>query len=724
MQPRKKGSFHLTGPYLRFFLSYAVIFLIPVICLSAFCYTNFIDRFQTMTYEMRRAEQQKQCDDLDTLLEELKNMTVQFSISPQEIRSLDSDVLMRISLMKQLQKLLSMNMRLSDALFWVSEQSMFYSAQTSYASDSYREINREDLPDTLRQAWEEIEQSKRLVINLFSGRQQQGECLFISYPYPYQSVHPSAFLVFCISEPNLLPDVSQPYALKYNGRVLWDGIDLSKVPADAPIVSDGARTTYLTTVSARKNFVLTTQINNAVLFSSIYTVRDAFMFLTLLVTVLSVFLFSLFSYRNGKPIDELNRMLFKLGVIDEKTALKNTQTTQTIAYMKRLSDSNSQLDHKLAEEQYVSHNLWMSKLLNSSEQYLPDIVPHLEKYGIRLDSPYYTVALIYLSTRVQSNLLFDQYLFQEKDYALQYYVDAQNKIFLLIGSNDKGSLRELLGRLMAKLSEMGFASEIFVGATFKGREGIHRAYISALFSVDDEILCDGRLHFLDGQQNEQPFFYPQAELDMLGQSLRDRDAEKFRAVCRSLSYQMTHSYHHDFWYKTVCYEIVNCIIRMYADEENREALLRPINLFLSSLNHTALRREITALFDEFSDTVYQHMLGDAKRRELPAAATLDDMVDYIRANYTDSEFCLTALCDHFGIAQNNLTQQFKRRMGTTPARYIAALRIEDAKKLLIETDMPVKDVARKIGMSDLTTFSRNFHANVNMTPGQFRAVSK
>ncbi len=95
---------------------------------------------------------------------------------------------------------------------------------------------------------------------------------------------------------------------------------------------------------------------------------------------------------------------------------------------------------------------------------------------------------------------------------------------------------------------------------------------------------------------------------------------------------------------------------------------------------------------------------------------------YIQENYTDTDFYLGAVADYFNLSLNNLSQQFKRHLGMSPAKYITILRIDKAKELLTKTNKSVKDIALEIGYSDSSVFVRNFKNATSFTPVQYREM--
>jgi LacI family transcriptional regulator len=76
------------------------------------------------------------------------------------------------------------------------------------------------------------------------------------------------------------------------------------------------------------------------------------------------------------------------------------------------------------------------------------------------------------------------------------------------------------------------------------------------------------------------------------------------------------------------------------------------------------------------------------------------------------------------VGRRTLEQRFLRLLGRTPAAEIRRVRIEEAKRLLIDTDKAMGAVARASGFSQLDMFSRAFRRVVGMPPSEYRRTRK
>ena len=72
------------------------------------------------------------------------------------------------------------------------------------------------------------------------------------------------------------------------------------------------------------------------------------------------------------------------------------------------------------------------------------------------------------------------------------------------------------------------------------------------------------------------------------------------------------------------------------------------------------------------------------------------------------------------VARRALEQRFVRLVGRTPAAEIRRVRIEDAKRMLVESERSIAAISRSSGFGHQDLFSRVFRRYVGMTPTQFR----
>ncbi len=78
------------------------------------------------------------------------------------------------------------------------------------------------------------------------------------------------------------------------------------------------------------------------------------------------------------------------------------------------------------------------------------------------------------------------------------------------------------------------------------------------------------------------------------------------------------------------------------------------------------------------------------------------------------------LCDRLGFGRTHLDNLFRQRLGRTVAREFARVRMNRARRLLLDTELPLAEVATQSGFLTLPHFCRVFKRETSLPPTQFR----
>lgn len=115
-----------------------------------------------------------------------------------------------------------------------------------------------------------------------------------------------------------------------------------------------------------------------------------------------------------------------------------------------------------------------------------------------------------------------------------------------------------------------------------------------------------------------------------------------------------------------------------------------------------------------------HLLADCVRRVgyAPSApiGAVTEMVD----REFRHPLRLADIAARTGVRPTTLASRFRREMGMTVGAYVRQRRIDFARRLLLETDAPVAEVARAAGFYDEAHLNRCFRQATGTTPAAFR----
>jgi len=121
-------------------------------------------------------------------------------------------------------------------------------------------------------------------------------------------------------------------------------------------------------------------------------------------------------------------------------------------------------------------------------------------------------------------------------------------------------------------------------------------------------------------------------------------------------------------------------------------------------------RELTACVSR-PDTVACHQ------------ASAERVILAMRSNLEDP-FSLKAMARVALASPYHFNRIFRQITGIPPTRFLYALRLDAARRLLLSTDERVTDICYQTGYNSLGTFTRRFHSLIGVSPNALRALAR
>ena len=94
--------------------------------------------------------------------------------------------------------------------------------------------------------------------------------------------------------------------------------------------------------------------------------------------------------------------------------------------------------------------------------------------------------------------------------------------------------------------------------------------------------------------------------------------------------------------------------------------------------------------------------------------------EYMEQNFPE-RICLDDICRYAGLGKSALLRAFTKEKGVTPYRYLEAVRIGAAKKMLAKGSSPA-ETAMQTGFSDQSHFTNYFTQFIGLAPGSYRKM--
>jgi AraC-like DNA-binding protein len=107
------------------------------------------------------------------------------------------------------------------------------------------------------------------------------------------------------------------------------------------------------------------------------------------------------------------------------------------------------------------------------------------------------------------------------------------------------------------------------------------------------------------------------------------------------------------------------------------------------------------------------------KEQLDRFQRLAPAVKYLEQRFRD-HIELSELSDHCGLSSTHVHRLFRRLLRMSPTEYLLALRLQEARRLLVTTDQPLSVIAMDTGFFDQSHFTKRFRKMTGMTPIQYR----
>ena len=101
------------------------------------------------------------------------------------------------------------------------------------------------------------------------------------------------------------------------------------------------------------------------------------------------------------------------------------------------------------------------------------------------------------------------------------------------------------------------------------------------------------------------------------------------------------------------------------------------------------------------------------------ARQLREIVGYLGEHFTEP-LSLPEVASHFGLSPQYFSTFFRENFGRTFTQHINSLRIEQAARLLRETDLPVMEVGFSVGFDNFSYFIKRFRSVYGVSPSHYR----
>ena len=286
-------------------------------------------------------------------------------------------------------------------------------------------------------------------------------------------------------------------------------------------------------------------------------------------------------------------------------------------------------------------------------------------------------------------------------------------------------LEELERLSLLSQSYLGIPLTAGVGRLCRGPEELYRSVEGARAALDYRALMGGGRVIYIGDlepQSTAELSFEEEDQRLLANAVKlgtpeqarqaaDRLMERLRQTGLSLS--QCHLF---------LLEVVTCLVRL-----TRSGGVAVEEVFGANFTGAVSLSDFSSL-EELGDWLGERclklhdLLG--RQRTDSAWRLVEQAKEYIAGHYRDEGLSVETLCSHIHLSPTYFSTLFKREVGMSFTAYVTQVRMDEAVRLLRDTDEKTYRIAEQTGYSDPNYFSYVFKRQFGLSPSKYRAGLK
>ncbi|WP_256759292.1 helix-turn-helix domain-containing protein [Cohnella sp. WQ 127256] len=451
----------------------------------------------------------------------------------------------------------------------------------------------------------------------------------------------------------------------------------------------------------------------------------------------------LFSYRNSRPLWTLLRVLPSQRLGMEAGSNRNAWD-YVRSSVTNLIHSNDYLSEKMEQQVPLIRSGFYDRLLRGHYLSNKDIAVAMEHSRQAWEGDYFAVGILVI---VGYDGTYNEEMLTELDLrkiAIRDIINkaygrtisthdlGENQIGLLMNGDSESTttflkeielnLKELHDRLAYSLNVLTYMP---VGGCYLQMTEISRSYEEARMLLHRESWSEERpIIFHDDESSALPAYYypPDVELRLINlvksgslpeteallEQIRENNLQQNNlpaAVCKILVNEMTGT-------------LLKCCEQSGANTDRQSEEVEAALLASES------GRSPKVAFEQLTTAFLQLCRKQFDRKKSHNKQLKDELVRHLEEQYMQTELSLTMLADQFNTSEAYVSYFFKEQTGVNFSDYLESIRMTHAKRMLIESDMPISEISSWVGYYSLNSFSRAFKRANGLSATEFRRNSR
>ncbi|WP_440118181.1 response regulator transcription factor [Paenibacillus sp. QZ-Y1] len=285
---------------------------------------------------------------------------------------------------------------------------------------------------------------------------------------------------------------------------------------------------------------------------------------------------------------------------------------------------------------------------------------------------------------------------------------------------DANNLRRTVEKIQSSFTEMENVRVcIYAGATCQDPLLIGHAYQTALKAIAYKFISedDGIVLFDDVQHKQVQWMHTdQEKQQQLLRLMEEQQMEAMEVTLGDWFTEMRTSCYAPAAVTSAVHQLVSTIVSMLKSVQADVSTMTTIQPVLDWQSERGRLADAKQLLTSFMQEGARRL---AEQRQLIQKGAMPKIKSYIEENYSKN-ISLKSIASEFYMNPVYLGQRFRKVYGMYFNDFLLQLRIDEAKRLLRQTDLRVYEVAERVGFGSSDYFATQFEKTEASSPTEYR----
>lgn len=422
-----------------------------------------------------------------------------------------------------------------------------------------------------------------------------------------------------------------------------------------------------------------------------------------------------------KPIKQ-NELMETLQTMKERLEKRQEEEAgKAVSRRNSIRDKKS-LQNSLVRELLSEHPPMLTRELLKESYYIENLDGIFQTFLIKIDCGIHqtrNLALDILQSRIcedfanELGAVCEEQVLYFQDYAgygiLIYQEEKRSEV--------RKAMREWLNHLDAKKRLFGEVEfSLALGRAVKEPEELSLSMNEAKKAVKERLLeGTGRMFEAVPEQNgiEKQTLLKQY-VKAAGNALETSDVKALQDACQALSASAESE---DLSGADIV-ELVESASRFFLSRAAVQDAEQVQKTFMDACEQCSNVKQLFGLLEKEQEQLFAKQEEDRKNE---ATRPVRLAKQYVMQHYKE-QITLEEVCEVVGFSSSYFSVLFKKETGEGFAKYLTRVRMEEAKSLLRETNMPVAEICEAVGYNDRKHFTQTFHKMSGLNPADYRKL--